>query len=470
MANCSPKVLQKGACKAEKGKNGVDQSEGWGKVKGPEIPGANDAVDWIELGNQPEITHAESNSVIGKAAKSTPKQVGIAVDLPFNFYTRHSDQDYLNYWMFGASLDPVAIFVFDGAIDPWTTGVETPPAQDTVFEDGSSSQYTYKRRITAKTINGELKYQYVFEGTVVPDTLTAATLTEVGGGAEVFTYSAASTQKYETVYELESRGKAFQEYLAAEQALVGFEAGDLKNPMMSVCKQFNLHDTRYPNSICRSFKVSIPVGDMAMYETNFLAYKQDLSKDGAGAPVKHGYGSDTWTYPGPFEDSETVLSHFQGYLQMGETFEDLQDIEMDTFSVSVDLPLQKKHTTFSGKFLAEPCLEGHYDIKLEGTKSRYASIDLQNWRDQNTKLFARVSMSSGFNSVEYLMKNVILTQAGPDDSEVAEEPIEGAASNCAEADDVWQTSGYLSPNAQIHKMPMLMRVINDNNVNQMFEN
>jgi hypothetical protein len=473
MPEATPKIFQSGAYKGENGlASASPQSLGWGDPLSWKIPGAGDALPWLDYGNPITVNTVEDDSVTTTAARSAPRIIGLRVDLPLNYLARFTDIDYLHYWMFGFENEPQAVFVFEAGATPWGT---TEPALgvNTIFEDGSSTQFTYIRKEPAKDNIGDDVFYYIFASSTAPDTILGpGTLNEISAGPNSFTYTAASVQKYEHLLELDASGRRYRDYLPAEQ-ITGWSVGDKKNLMMTLCKRMSPYDFRYGNSMCRSFTYNQPAQDMARWETNFLAYRQERSAAAGG------FGSSTWTLPAALEDNESSPSHYQSRTHLGEVVGVFGDNEADPsvgmtelcsadFSVAVDIPLKQDQSTCSGLNLASPILENKYDITYADTILYHISKVWMGYRDNNTRLFARFASHKGHDMLELLMKNVVLTQAGPDDSDVAMEPLEGKVSATNTADDQWATSGWLFGHSQVQNMPLVMRVRNSNSVNSMF--
>lgn len=471
MAEATPKIFQTGAYLPENGLfSASPQSLGWGDPLSWKTPGALNAIPWLEYGNQITVNSVTDDSVTTNAAMSTPRITGLRVDLPFNFLARFDKIGSLHYWMFGFENVPQAVFVFEVDPDssPWG-GSE--PASGTDFEDGSTTQFTYLRTEPAKNALGEAVNYYLFASSTAPDTvLGSGQLTETGGGGETFDYTTASTQKYEHLYELDSFGRRYREYMVSEQ-ISGYSAGDKKNLMITLAKRMSIYDFRYGNAMCRSFTYNNPTQDMAVWETNFLAYAQERSSAAGG------FGSATWTLPENLEDNGSTPSHFQSRTHLGTTVgvigtdPDLTLTELcsSDFSVSVEIPLKQEGTTCSGLRIAEPILEGKYDITYSDTILYHDDPIYMEHREQNVRLFGRFASYLGHDMIEILMKNIVLSEsAGPDDSEVASEPLEGKVSATEIVDDQWASSGWLEGNTQVHNMPLVMRVRNDTAANHMF--
>lgn len=475
MAEASPRVFQKGARELENGLfSASPQSLGWGDPASWKVPGANTVLPWMEFSNEITVNHVTDDSVTTNAAMSAPRLTGLRADQSLTYLARFKDIDDLNYWKFGFENVPQAVFVYtvDETLalpSPWGTA---PPAVGTVFEDSSSSSFVFLREEPAKNGLGEAIRLYVFAGIVAPDTGEGAgTLNEDGGSAETFAYLTASLQKFEHLYELDGLGRRYRDYTVAEQ-ITGFSAGDKKNIHMTFTKRFSSYDYRYGNAVCRSFTYSQPTEDVARWETNFLAFKQERSS----APG--GFGSATWTLVADLEDNEGAPAHFQSTVHIGELAgvynQDpalgLQLVCAADFSVGVEIPLSQNQDTCSGLHLAEPLLEGKYDISFNATILHHVDEHWQGYRDTNTRLFARFASYLGFDMLELLMKNVVLTGSGPNDDDIPPDTLEGKVSATNTGDDQWATSGWLEGNTQIQDMPLLMRVRNDSAVNQMFAN
>jgi hypothetical protein len=134
-----------------------------------------------------------------------------------------------------------------------------------------------------------------------------------------------------------------------------------------------------------------------------------------------------------------------------ETVEGVTDASID-----LGIPLQKLQDTISKQGFVEPYLEGKYDIKGSFTISRHKNQNYQIYRDNQTPLHARISMTNGFMMQEVLIKNFKLNTAGADDSEVAMEPIEMDIQLDCETNDF---SSWIE-DAEIYQSPFVIRLRN----------
>lgn len=464
--NSNPKIFQTVAYKQEQGlPTGLTpQSKGWGDPASWQVPGANDAFPYLELGNQIETVKVQDNSITTGADKSANRRVGEKIDKPFNFHPRFYGIDFWLYWMFGYVNNANTVVVFTAGASPWST---TEPDVGTVFLDTTVPtplEFTYHRTFKGKDHRGDVVNYYVFSHPTDVPLLAAGDLTEEAPGTRTFTYTAHSTLKYERLYELDKNGQFHREFTAFEKANLDEYApndGAIKNTMVTLCKKFTSHDVRFANSICRSWELDCPSADLMQFKTNFLAWKEDRSAS------PHGWGSDTWTVPAHLVPNNNIPAAYQAIIELGTELSNLQTVCPSDFNISCTIPFQQIQTLCSGMSIADPVLEGYYDIMFRATIARYNEMTFQNWRDADQLLFARVGMNSGFDSMEFMLKNIVLDEAGAGEGDVAEEVISGSLSKCAPADDIF-AGDWLHGLTQHQDRALILRTINNMPVNPMF--
>lgn len=442
----SIKVLEVGAFQLEAGKTGAGQSPGWGVTGSEETLGASDAFPYLTLGKGKTINTIADNSITSLAFKDVPRQVTQYVEKSLSMYSRFAGLDSFNYWMFG----------FENLVKTVVAFVITTPSVDptagAVYEDADTPTNTMT--FMRKEVNASTTY-YVFtatDGDIVAG--AGGTLTKSSGtGDATLTYTANSGLMYEHLLELDSTSRHFVAYPTAEQ-ITGYSAGDKKNRMATIGVKMGTNDFRYRNAMCKKFGFKSSAGQLAEMSIDFCAYDEGRAD----------YSSSTWTFPATLIDSDNIVAHNQLRVQVGTTAATLVALGVTDVDFSVGVPLQILQDTTSGLYIAEPVMEGKYEIDLATTLSRYSAETYQGYRDAWTTVVGRISAEYGYYMTEFLFQEMKIMEAGPDEGDVAKENLKFSVGYSTT--NAWST--WLSGNTILHNGPVVMRVRNANSSNMMF--
>jgi len=440
------KVLQKGAFHLEAGKAGVGQSPGWGQANSAASLGTNDAYPWLSWPRGKNINHAVDNSIIGNAFKDIPRKVGEHVEKPISMYSRFEGMEALYYWMFGFanSVLPVVCFVVD------TPSVE--PLAGALYDDTDDNTFTFLRK---ETSGSTVYYVFKAEDSASPALATGDLTKASGTGDATLSFTAHSTVLYEHLFELDELGRSYVPYPAAEQ-ITGYSAGDKKNRMATIGTKMGTNDFRYKNAMCSSFGFRSNAGQLGETFAEFIAHDEERGS----------YNSAGWTYPSTRISNDNIVAHHQFTVQVGPSEAALTALGVTAFETGCQIPLEVMQDTLSGTHISEPTIEGKYDLALGMTLSRYSAETFQNYRDSWSNVVARIAGNYGYMMQELLYNDLIVGEAGPDESDVAKEPLvlyTGYNSN-----NNW--SNWLHGNSLLQNGPMVLRVRTTESQNQMFAN
>jgi len=403
MANESIKVFQKGAFQLEAGQTGAGQSPGWGESGSVETLGANDAYPYLSLGKSVTINKADDNSITGEAFKEIPRKVTEYIENNIEYHARFAGLNSKNFWMWGfenSIVEVVAFIVNTVSVDP--------TAGDT-YDDTDGNGFTFMRKETWRT---QTLYIFRADDSVAP-TLQTGDLDRVSGsGDDPITFTSHSTLMYEHLYELDAHERHFVDYRTNEQ-ITGWASGDKKNRMATLGVAMGLNDYRYPNAMCKGFNFRSSAGELATINNDFAAYEEERGD----------YSSSSWTFPTTRNSSDNIVAHHQLRAEIGVDEDNLVALGVTSVEIGVGIPLQILQDTLSGQKLAEPVLEGKYDATLSMVLSRHSVDTYQGYRDAWTDTVARVSADYGFYMQEYLFQLARIPEAGPDDADVATEPL-----------------------------------------------
>jgi len=430
-------------------------SDGWGGSTGVVALGAGDAFPWTSFGNKLNVDTEEDASVTTKAFKSTPRMIGKNVDNPVGFYGRYKSINRFNYWMFGFENVVQEVVVCRGGADPF----DTDPAIGDVGEDthGVPKDFRFLRSETTRT-----ETLYIFE-TMDSAVVTGLTISGTGTATWVFTLTSASAIMYEHLYELDGVGRRFRAYTLAERAVhTSLYANDRRNLQATFGKKMDQYDLRYQNSMCKNFGLKITAAGMAMWESNYMGYTE----------ARGDYSSDAWTLATGLSNTTLVPAHMEYRFSIGETITEgtdgaisgLTELGMSDINLEVQTPLQAIQDTISGLSFAEPVLEGAYGIRMLGTISRHSIQTYQTLRDAQTLVRAHLIANQGNYMQEIMVKEATLSESGPDDSDVAAEPL-ALEVGYVEGSSQWST--FLNDVTETQDSPILYRVRDDSSVNAM---
>lgn len=457
----TPLIFQGFACKMENGKNGGSQSDGWGTANSAQTLGAGDGIPYLTLETNPDFSFKGDDSITSNAFMSSSRIMGKALSKPLSFLDRYYGQDKLNYWMFGFENDPQAVVVFSASDTPWSTA---EPAPGTVFVDVTTTEFTYLRREAIRDMDNLVSYVYIFSnvGLVLPD-ITSGVITEQGN-TPTFTFTAHSTQFYEHLYELDKLGRRIRDYTTAEQAVTGWQAGDVKNIMMTMGRRLDSYDQRLKNAMCKSWNWKLAAADSATIEAGFIAYDR----------IRGDYASDTWSLPTGLEDIFSSPPSHETQFFLGTIFEggsrDMVSLGMAESNITCEIPLDETQSYTSGVWFDTPILNAKYTLAMNGTINRHDAATYEELMDNNTYVCAQVISNMGYYMKEFLIKRATITKSGPDASPVAQEPLDLSIGYVPLASSPFTAAGHMYGNTEIQDSPIIMRVRNESAVNQMFAN
>lgn len=439
------KITQKAAFQLEAGQAGAGQSPGWGQSGSEESLGANDAYPWLSWPKGKDIQSVDDNSITSEGFRDVPRKVMEHIEKPWGTPMRFDGLGSMLYWAFGFENSIVKVCAFT------LSTVSVDPDPEDTYRDTDLNDFTFLR----KEVWNDITY-YIFRcDDAVAPTLQTGDLDAVSSsGDDPLTFTAHSDLMYEHLYELDPHTRHFVDYETAEK-ITGWSSGDKKNRMATVGIQMDTNDYRYKNAMCKGFNFSSTAGALAELTGELVAYDEERGD----------YSSSSWTTPSTRRDTDNIVAHHQLKTQLGADEDNLVDLGVVDTSIGVAIPLQVLQDTESGTHIAEPVKNGKYDITLGMTISRYSTATFQAYRDAWTSLVARVAGHYGYLMMEWLVNEVVLPNAGPDDSDVAREPLTPAVG--FSSTNNWAT--WLTGNTLIQNSPVLLRVRNTDSSNHMFE-
>jgi hypothetical protein len=129
----------------------------------------------------------------------------------------------------------------------------------------------------------------------------------------------------------------------------------------------------------------------------------------------------------------------------------------------VTIPMQKVQDTISGLYINEPQIEGKYAFEGSTTVTYNKGTKFRRIRDTQAYAHARVSSYRGAEMQELLIKKFRLKKAGPDNGNVAAEPLEmnisGSCGNHAFTEWLTYAAGV---NPEVYESAVVMRCRNYN--------
>jgi len=431
----------------------ASQSDGWGSANSERDLYTDDAFPWLTFSNKLNIATEEDNSVTTRAFKTTPRMVGKTVDNPVSFHARFKGLNRFHYWMWGFENVVKKVVAFKAGTTPFSGDSPVPGDACT---DTDVNNFTFLR--TEQTRDEKI---YIFEAddSVAP-TLQTGVLTHAGPGW-TFTFTSHSSLMYEHIYELDSFGRRYRLYNTAEKALLSLSATDKRNLMATFGKRMSEYDLRYKNAMCKNFSFKFTAAGLSQYDCNYMGFTE----------TRDNYNSEDWSLVSGLGDASLVSAHFEFMFKLGETISltdgeltGLTEIGISDADLSIVTPLQSLQDTVSGLSLAEPVLEGKYGVKMTGTISRHTVQTYQTIRDAQTKIAAHLVTNQGWYMQEWMLKEATLSEAGPDDGDVAQEPL-SLESGFVEGTN--EFSDWLYGVTEIHDSPVIFRVRDFSSVNQM---
>jgi hypothetical protein len=427
---------------------------GWGDTNAAMALGANDAFPWLGFGHKFAIETAKDESVITRSFESGAKTIAKKVENPISYHARFKGMNRFHYWMFGFENLVRKVVVFRAGANPWATA--TPVVGD-ACKDVDLNEFYFLR--TEQTRTEKL---YVFEAVTVAPTLQTGVITEtVGTPKWTFTFTSHSGILYEHLYELDSYGRHLRSYTTAERALLTLAVNDKRNLMCTLGKRMESYDLRYKNAMSKNFNFKCSAAGLASWEGNYVAYDE----------TRGDYSSSVWTLLTGLDQASLIPAHFEYMFKIGETITvpsgeltGLTEIALSEFGINVEPPTQTIQDTVSGLAIAEPVLEGKYALKMNATISRHSVQTYQTFRDAGTELCAHLVANYGWYMQEFMIKKCRIVESGANEDNVAAEPLS------LEIDFDSGTSNFsdwLTRVTEMHESPLLFRVRDDSQYNEM---
>lgn len=425
----STKITQVGAFKLES-----PTSAGWGQTNSVQDLGNNDAIPYTSMTKNKTMNFETDNSIVSEAFKDVPRLVGVYPEDSIKMYNRFYGINKLLYWAFGFENSVKSVVVFT----PANAGQSITPGS--VWLDDSLNEYTFLR----KEVNRITTF-FVFSSLNTPAQL--GTLTSEGVN---FEYTANSGLMYEHLFEIDSHNRELKDYLPDEQ-IPGYSSEMKKNRMATIGVKMGVTDFRFQNAMCKKMELASSAGQFSELSFDFLGFNQERGSFG------------TWTLPSGMIDSDSIVAHHQWRVEMGISENNLIPLAVTSFNLGLEIPLQVIQDTQSGLYLAEPIMEGKYGINSEITLSRYSSELFQNYRDAWSNVMTRISSTFGFYRQDFFINTAKISQAGPDDDNVAKEPLKLEIGYS----DTNYWSNALYGNSLIHNSPLILRVRDKSSLNSM---
>jgi hypothetical protein len=387
--------------------------------------------------------------------------VGKMVENPLSYYGRYKGLNRFYYWQWGFENNAVTVVAFKSTSLTPITGGNLVPGD--VFTDVAMNSFTFLR--TEKTRNESI---YIFEAATVAPILQTGNLTNATPNPDVVVaFTSHSGLMYEHLYELDASGRRYRLYNAAEVAATGAAVTDKKNLMATLGKRMSNYDIRYANAMLKDFTIKTSSPGLQSIEGNFLAYKEERGS----------HNSAAWSLSDGLCDGQLVPTHFEHRFFIGTeanmsldttgAITGLDELGMSNVDIKVAMPLQSLQDFVSGLSIAEPELEGKYDIGVTGTISRHTVSTYQGYRDNQTVVVGHLHSNQGWYMQEYMIKEATLPTAGPDESEIAQEPLDlkvGFVCGATSAFDDW-LEGF----TETQQSPILFRVRDYEPQNSMLE-
>ena len=457
--SASSKITQSGAFGNEYSYTGPNIHGGWGTTP-PNTPLKSDkGMSYLTFEHGFDPLLERDASINSRAFQTGEREMGRPLDNPLTFNNRCEGVDGQFAWMFGWEGRTQKVTILN------TTNFCTAPS-GSIYKQGVNN-HVFLRSYQSRTITNKILYWVVLATPTVAPTptgvLTLATQPDI-----VYT---SVTDMFEHTYEISDDGRAFRSFTAAELTLLGTQAtsDDIRTCMASLAKKFPKYLMRFDNTKCYKFGFKWSPAKFTEVSTNWLGYEQARVKNTETAE----YNKVDFDMLCPMVEANNIYSHNQSRFEIGLASAQYNGNNFTYFpvtdmSVDVEIPLQKQQDTESGLFFSDPVLSGPITISAEATITHSKDEQFMDWRDNRTLLAARMSSVYGAYSQELLIKKFTLSQAGPDGSDVAAEPLKlGVSLTCGtHAFDTWMKNSA-GVNTEVMGSPIVLRVVNKNPYNEM---
>jgi hypothetical protein len=465
MATPSSKHTQAGGFGNEFSGTLTDEHHGWGTDAPLNPVGSEAGFPWLTFEHDVEVVTERDASINSSAFETSERETGRLLDKTLSFNNRVEGIDKQLPWMYGFENRTQKVMVMQ--INEFSDA----PA-GTIFTDTTNTYYLLRQE-ESKLITGKTAYW----ATLVPVTPStepptqAGVLTDVGTTYTDINHLSFDADMYEHLYEVSNDGKIFRDFTTAEYTALGTQAvvdEDKRTCMATLVKKFPEYSYRFQNTKCYKFGYKWTPQKFTEITCNWLGYSQERIRT-----TDPEYSNIDYTMPCPTLESNNILAHNQSRLEIGladviytgenYTFQPFTDGTLD-----FEIPLDKVQDSESGLFLVDPVLSGSIKMMCNITLTRALDDTFQQYRDDRTNLSGRISSRKGFSSQEILIKKFTLPKAGPDNGDVAAEPLDFSISlTCGtHAFDTWLKNDT-GTNPEIMGSPVVKRVINKNPYNEM---
>lgn len=464
MSVASSKVNQSGAFGIEYSGLGADEHLGWGTDAPMNPLEKPSGFPYLDFEHDFEPVLERDTSVISKAFQIGEREVGRMLDRSLNFVNRFEGNGKQYAWMYGweGKTKPIVVF----KIDTRTNGV---PGID-IFEDASLNQYTLLRQYQVKLITGRIQHYAVLEasvsGSTPPDQI--GVLTDVNTTATDINFTGFA-EMYEHLYEVSDDGKLFRDFRPSEITALGnqYQAGDKRTCMASMAKKFPSYSFRFQNTKCYKFGYKWSAAKFVDINTNWLGYLQERIKTTDPEYAKLNFDMTCSQI-----ESNNIVAHNQARFEFAEDTISYEGTNMGFYGVTdanldFEIPLQKQQDTESGLSIVDPVLNGSIAITSSITVTHSVDETFQQWRDDRTSLCGRISSSFGYHSQEILLKKFKLPKAGPDNGDVAAEPLELSIELACGSHPFEEWLSDANGNPEVMGSPVVFRVVDQNPYNEM---
>lgn len=412
----SAMINQTGACGLEP--NGI-----WGdKTTRADLSSAA-GKPYVQMPLGVDIETLKNNSVIDGPYDTAEVQVGIKSENDYVFNSMYAgyNDDFAWMWGFSSTEKVVVAVVADTAV---------APAVGDVFTNGSGDTLTYVRKETFKDqlFNNVVYFIYGAEDDETVTATTGETLT-ANSGSDIVTIS-TSNQMFEHLFEL-AKDRRVRSFNTAEINFLGAEWAPT-NPsskpttrclMQTFAKNYDTYDLVSNNVTCESFSYKWSPASFLEVSCGTVGFRP-FELEGGARNIDYDMSCD-------FKKSDLIAIHAQTKIEIGTVASGKygfggDEIEEDVTEANIDIsvPMQRLQTTGTSYYVAEPWLEGKYELSSGITIGRHSATKFMNRRDLQTYMYARIANNYGFYSQEMLIKEFKLRSAGANDSAVAEEPLD----------------------------------------------
>jgi hypothetical protein len=378
------------------------------------------------------VNYVEDNSIISNGFQDTPVQTGRYVEKSGSMNLMYTGLNKILYWAFGFQNAVISVCAFT------ITEPSVEPTGGATYRDEDDNDFTFLRKEVFKSVT---YYIFRIDDTEVPTLATGDLTKQAGTGDNTLSFTARSALMYEHLFELDAHERHLAAFRTAEQ-IGAYAPGNLKNRMATIGVRTTVTDLLYPHAMCKRFGLKSSAGQLASVD----------------------YSSSNWTLPAAILSNNMNAVHHHMRFKVGESESSLSNLGITEVNLGAEIPLDLTQDTESGLYLAEPHLEGKYSISLDAKLSRYSAETYQTLRDADTPVVCKLEAQYGYYLFEIFFNRMKVVTAGPDSSNVTQEPLK--FESCYSTSNAWPTSLY--GNSLVQSSPVVCRVRNLISDNAMF--